>query len=1487
MTSINTKVKLIVTTLVCACIVQLFPGCSNIQEREVTSNDWPQFKKDNFRSANSGTSLDLSTLGEDWRYESSQWPSPAWYGPAKEDAYSYDRPLPSMRDYDLAYYPVIVGNSLFYGSSSDDAVHCINTKSGKEEWIYTTNGPIRNAPAYYKGRIYIGSDDGFVYCLNATNGELIWKFSPVPDQERLLLNNGRLISFYPIRTGVTVEDDIVYFGASLLPWKKSYLCAIDAISGKVNKPGTYVREFEGKTFEGTMASTGERLIQPQGRIAPSFFNKFTGEDEGQLPGTGGCFVLVTPEKHVVHPFESDKRSVVEYAGKKKPEFMTFMGGKELLVSGDTSYILFDDAISAYNRAERKTIWLKKGYNAHRIILSGNVLYAGATDTVYAVSTNNGLPLWKGNVEGTVYALAVGDSALFASTDQGNIYCFRSEKSENKIYARNLNMPATIEERGKKIEEEELSESLELSKGPFVNIVDKKNVELKFYTKEVTVCSLNWINGDVTKSFTNDKAATSHVFSVPVRKDFLYHYQIIAEGKVSQLFEYDNFFNYSIDELKAESFPHKDESVRELADNFLAGENFGRGLCVIAGVENGQLPVEIAKSSKMDVIVFDDSEEEVNTLRQLLQDEGIYGRRLSVHKVDNLSNLPITSDVADLVICLSGKVPADDIIRITAPKGVAYYLQGETEDGVAEKYKESAGNSNSDWQVTVENRQFDNNWYTALRKKEFETAGVWSHQYGNPDNSAFSGESFWGSTSNKDFEVQWMGRPGPRYQTDRTGRKPAPLAVNGKMFLQGKERIVAVNAYNGSILWSKDVVGMMRMNIHRDCSNWAAGGNDIFISTNSEQILRLDQESGKSKSVLVVEESVREDNPAWGYIACKDGLILGTATRKGSHYTDYYGKYGWYDRYKGPGTEKVVSFNLFAKSHENEQALWKYENNKAVIINTTISTFEDMICFVESRNPRLKLTKEGRAGDELFKNQFLVALDLKSGKKLWENAIETETGNAAYFMAAGSDKLVIVSSTNNRYYVYTFDAHNGEKLWENECRWIEDNHGGHFARPAIVGSRLVVKPAIFNINTGEREEYNMPKTGHGCGSYTLTEQSAFYRGDGVSQFNFDTKKFSIWDRLRPDCWISTVPALGMLLSPEGGGGCSCGNWLETSMVMSPIYRSPVTFLFGETKSTDSLGVKIKVKPGIKDETQFIDSLEVKIKVKPGIEGEIRYTIDGSEPGEDSDIYEKPILLDNSAVIKTALYIDKGGKKRRFVRDKEFERLWPKPEIVEGKAIINNKRSVELAKAGISGDIYYTTDNSGPSARSEKYDGPFEISEKTVLKAITIWKDVEGKRYKSDISIKEVDIPDMKNPVEVDVKNGINWEYYEGEWRHIPEFDKLEIVDKGIAPIISLADAGRREHFGMRFTGFVKVPADGVYTFFNLSDNGSRVYIHDELVVDNDGPHGKKEESGNIALKTGLHPIKVEYYQMEGGKALDVKIEGPQMERWPLTEDNLFH
>lgn len=105
-----------------------------------------------------------------------------------------------------------------------------------------------------------------------------------------------------------------------------------------------------------------------------------------------------------------------------------------------------------------------------------------------------------------------------------------------------------------------------------------------------------------------------------------------------------------------------------------------------------------------------------------------------------------------------------------------------------------------------------------------------------------------------------------------------------------------------------------------------------------------------------------------------------------------------------------------------------------------------------------------------------------------------------------------------------------------------------SRPAIVGDRLYVRPAVFDLKTGERQSETMP--GGGCGTYACTAGAVIFRAGTVTLWDRKTGGRSTWHRLRPDCWLSAIPAAGMVLCPEGGGGCSCGNWMETSVGFMP-------------------------------------------------------------------------------------------------------------------------------------------------------------------------------------------------------------------------------------------------------------------------------------------------------------------------------------------------
>jgi len=95
------------------------------------------------------------------------------------------------------------------------------------------------------------------------------------------------------------------------------------------------------------------------------------------------------------------------------------------------------------------------------------------------------------------------------------------------------------------------------------------------------------------------------------------------------------------------------------------------------------------------------------------------------------------------------------------------------------------------------------------------------------------------------------------------------------------------------------------------------------------------------------------------------------------------------------------------------------------------------------------------------------------------------------------------------------------------------------------------------------------------------------------------------------------------------------------------------------------------------------------------------------------------------------------------------------------------------------------------------------------------------------------------------------------------------------------AARNDGFVARLDGFLHAPTTGTYHLYLSSDDGSRLFIDDRQVVENDGIHPDTERHGEIKLEAGVHPIRIEYFEASGGEALNLDIVPPQRpRRWAV-------
>lgn len=117
-------------------------------------------------------------------------------------------------------------------------------------------------------------------------------------------------------------------------------------------------------------------------------------------------------------------------------------------------------------------------------------------------------------------------------------------------------------------------------------------------------------------------------------------------------------------------------------------------------------------------------------------------------------------------------------------------------------------------------------------------------------------------------------------------------------------------------------------------------------------------------------------------------------------------------------------------------------------------------------------------------------------------------------------------------------------------------------------------------------------------------------------------------------------------------------------------------------------------------------------------------------------------------------------------------------------------------------------------------------------------------------------------------GLAYDYYEADLPELPEFDRLKPKSSGSTETISLAVAERKNDIALRFHGLITIAKEGEYEFFTKSDDGSRLYIDEKLVVENGGIHPDQERSGKIKLTTGEHAIRVIYFDGGGNVGLSV-------------------
>ena len=143
---------------------------------------------------------------------------------------------------------------------------------------------------------------------------------------------------------------------------------------------------------------------------------------------------------------------------------------------------------------------------------------------------------------------------------------------------------------------------------------------------------------------------------------------------------------------------------------------------------------------------------------------------------------------------------------------------------------------------------------------------------------------------------------------------------------------------------------------------------------------------------------------------------------------------------------------------------------------------------------------------------------------------------------------------------------------------------------------------------------------------------------------------------------------------------------------------------------------------------------------------------------------------------------------------------------------------------------------------------------------------------------------KAPTLVD---GLQHEFFEGAANTVAQLLAMAPKSTGVAAALDLSLPHPNNNWGVRFSGFIDIPAEGKYRFWIRSDDGSQLSIDGKPLLNNDGVHPASEKNGNLNLKAGLHELEVVFFQGGGETEFRVDWAPPGEKRGPIPGDRLKH
>jgi len=853
----------------------------------------------------------------------------------------------SVMRFDESYLPIVLGNLMFVGSTRSDSLTAYDVESGAERWRFYCGGPVRTAPAGWKGKVYVAADDGLLYCLAAADGRLLWKFRGAL-ADRRLLGNERLISTWPARGGPVIGENAVYFAVGVWPLMGTSVYALDAESGRVlwqndaasftyrTLPHVGAEGYSGLAPQGHLVLLDDLLLVPGSRYTPAMFDRRSGKflgyakgggpalaAQGRLLVAGGAVYDLRTGEQIHHAGGTDGsanfgRTVLargmwySEAGLLDP---TRIEVREIAVKVSRK----DD--SPLDKRLDETLPQFKEYRTREPLAPG---YDPEKDSVAPGTTGPEKPALKP----VMRKIAAGTISRV-----GTLSGVPWLSAGSRVVITTKGKARTVETPGE-------SPELELARDSRVQVIE--------VTPRLGIVKHLW-SGAFDGIASEVLAAGGRLFVV-TREGSIYCFgpqEVVPR----------------VHKLPEPPAPAATEWTATAAA-LLEAAGTKDGYCLVWGLNDGGLVEALVEHSNLHVVALDRDERKVEALRRRLDAAGLYGTRAAAIAGDP-RQIELAPYFASLIVSedwdAAGPQDAATLRKVAGPLrpyGGKACFPGPRHEDLRKWLKESG----------LAGYQLKRRGETAVLERAGPLPGSapWLGENADAGNTRSSRDQLVMAP----LGVLWYGNDlSNRLVLPRHGEGPVEQVVGGRLFIQGPDSLSAVDVYTGRLLWTRSFPGIgdfynrtyHQLGAHSIGGNFYAVADAVYVAHDGTCYV-LDPATGAAR-----REIRHHAVPLWQFLMVYQDLLIA-----GAHPT--------LDARRRPSFSPTSSKEIVVMNRLNGRILWSRTAAES-FRHYGICAGRGRIYCIDRPAPEFLVHKSSRADVSR-----LYALDAHSGRVIWETDV---------------------------------------------------------------------------------------------------------------------------------------------------------------------------------------------------------------------------------------------------------------------------------------------------------------------------------------------------------------------------------------------------------------------------------------------------------------------------------------------------------------------